>query len=337
MSKQTLDISWSTIIKISIAATLLYVLYLIRSILIWFIFAIVLSILFNPSINFLRRFKIPRVLAVCFVYIAFFGIISLIVFSIVPLFVSEINQFSQILPQYFEKISPPLKELGFKAFSDLESFFSLIENTLNKIASNVFNVLSAFFGGLVATIFIIALAIYLSLDEQGVERAILLFFPKKYEAYTLSLWEKSQAKVNGWFLTRVLGCLFIGVISLVAFLIFNTGYPFSLAMIAGVLNFIPIVGPVLTGVLLFLVVAMDSFSKAVFVVITFILIQQVENNILTPILSKKFVGLSPILVLLSLAIGGILWGFLGAILAIPLAGILFEFLKDFLKKKKEAT
>ena len=75
--------------------------------------------------------------------------------------------------------------------------------------------------------------------------------------------------------------------------------------------------------------------QAIFILIIFILIQQVENNIITPILAKKFIGLSPVLVLLALAIGGTLWGFLGAILAIPLAGILFEFLKDYLKKRKK--
>ena len=64
-------------------------------------------------------------------------------------------------------------------------------------------------------------------------------------------------------------------------------------------------------------------------------LQQVENSVLSPLLSKKFVGLPPTLVLIALAIGGELWGILGAILAIPLFGILFEFLRDFLKKKRE--
>ena len=94
------------------------------------------------------------------------------------------------------------------------------------------------------------------------------------------------------------------------------------------------VGPIATGILVFVVVSLDSLTKAVFIAIAFALIQQVENNILTPILSKKFIGLSPILVLASLAIGGTLWGILGAILAVPLAGILFEFLKAFLQQKK---
>ena len=80
---------------------------------------------------------------------------------------------------------------------------------------------------------------------------------------------------------------------------------------------------------------MISFPKAVFVLIAFLLIQQIEGNILSPLLARKFVGLPPVLVLLSLAIGAQLLGLLGAILAIPIAGIIFEFLRDFLKKKKE--
>lgn len=329
-----LDISWGTIWKIFIAAVFLYILYQIRDILVWLLFSLIISILFNPSINFLRKFKIPHVLSVCFVYIGFFGILTLLVYSTIPLFVSEIKEFSQILPQYFEKISPPLKELGIKTFENLDSFINTLGGFLEKIAANIFNVLFVVFGGIFATIFVLSLAIYLSLEEKGAERTLILFFPKKYEAYILSLWERCQKKVNAWFLTRLLACFFIGIASFLVFLLFNTTYPLTLGILAGVLNFIPVVGPLFMGIFLFIIVSLESMSKAIFVIIVFVLIQQIENNILSPLLSKKIVGLPPVLVLLSLAIGGILWGFLGAILAIPLAGILYEFLKEFLEKRK---
>jgi predicted PurR-regulated permease PerM len=333
-SERILDISWGTIWKIFVAAVIIYILYEIRNVLIWFLFALVISILFNPAVNFLRKLKIPRVLAVCFIYAAFFGLLVLIAYATIPLFVSEIKQFSQVLPQYFEKFSPPLRGLGIKAFEDLDTFVGTLQGTLEKTTANVFNVLFATFGGIFATIFIISLSIYLSLEEKGVERALILFFPKKYETYALALWEKCEKKVGGWFLTRVLACLFIGLTSFFAFLLFNTPYSFTLAVLAGILNFIPIVGPLITGILLFITVALESLPKAILILIVYILIQQVENNILTPFISKKIIGLSPALVLMALVIGGILWGFLGAILAVPLAGILFEFLKEFLEKRK---
>jgi len=333
-NEKLLDISWGTIFKIFVAVISFYILYQIRDILAWFVFALIISVLFNPAVNFLRKLKIPRSLAVLFVYTAFFGILTLIIYFTVPLFISEIKQFSQILPQYFERISPPLKGLKIEAFQDIETFFNALGEILNKIIINIANILFVIFGGIFATIFILTLAIYISLNEKGIERSILIFFPKKYEANILSIWERCQKKVSGWFLTRILACLFIGVVSFVVFLVFNTPYPFSLGLLAGVLNFIPFVGPLITGIFIFVIISLENISKAIFVIIAFTLIQQVENNILTPLISKRFVGLPSILVLMSLAIGGILWGFLGAVLAIPLAGILYEFLKEFLEKRK---
>ena len=124
--------------------------------------------------------------------------------------------------------------------------------------------------------------------------------------------------------------------SYIAFIVFTVKYPFTLALFAGVFNFVPYIGPLLTGVLLFLIL-FDPVKPwiVLFVIIAFILIQQIENSILSPILMKKFVGLPPVLVLLSLVIGGDLWGVLGAILAVPLFGIVFEFLKGFLEKRRD--
>jgi predicted PurR-regulated permease PerM len=251
------------------------------------------------------------------------------------LFISEIQQFSQLLPQYFEKISPPLRKLGIQAVEDIETFVALLRIILEKMTANILNILFLIFGGIFASIFILANAVFLSLEEKGIERTLILLFPQKYDSYVLPLLKRCQKRVSSWFLTRVLSCVFVGVVTYIALLIFKTPYPFSFGLIAGVLNFIPIVGPMITGILLFVIISLGSMFKAVFVLIVFTLIQQIEGSILIPILSRKLIGLSPVLVLLSLAIGGALWGFLGAVLAVPLAGILVEFLKDFLKKKKE--
>ena len=127
----------------------------------------------------------------------------------------------------------------------------------------------------------------------------------------------------------------MGLLTFVALRVLNVEYDVSLAIFAGITNFIPIVGPVIAGLVILLIVMLDNVAKALFVVLAFIIIQQIES-ILTPILSRRFVGMSPILVLIALLVGGTLWGVMGAILAIPVIGILFEFLRDFFKKKKEA-
>jgi len=112
--------------------------------------------------------------------------------------------------------------------------------------------------------------------------------------------------------------------------IFNVKYAFVLSLIAGLADLVPFIGPLVSSVMIFGVTALNSFWQAVLVLLAIALIQQAENHILLPFLFKRFAGLSPILVLISLAIGGELWGVAGAILAMPLAGVIYEIVKDYL-------
>lgn len=334
-SEKILDISWATILKIFLAIICLYILFLVRDILIWFIFALIISILVNPVVDFLQKKRIPRVITIIFIYFfGIFGALGLLTYSAVHLLIAEFDVLIRAipyLPYYFEGIAPFLRELGIEAFESPEAFMA----TLREMAVGIFGVLFVIFGGVMATIFILSVAAFFSLEEKMAEKVIGVISPKKHEAYSLFLWSRCQNKVSGWFLSRVLGCLFIGLACYFAFLLLDVGHPFSLGLMAGIFNFIPILGPLISGVIIFIVIALENIFKAVFVLIVFVLIQQVENNVLMPILTKKFIDLPPALVLMAMATGGVLWGFLGAILAIPLAGILFEFFKEFLKRKKE--
>lgn len=333
--ERLLDISWGTILKIALASFLFYLIYLVRDILVWFFFALIISVLFEPAIIFLKKMKIPRNVAVILVYAAVFGFLGLLIYWISPVFVSEIQQFSQLFPQYFERIAPALRGFGIEAFENMESFTKALGEILQKASSDILNAVSIIFGGIGSTLFVLAIALFLSFEEKSVERVIGILSPKRYESYALSLWERSQTKVSGWFGSRLLTCIFIGVAVFITLYLFKADYALSLALLAGILDFIPLLGPTIAGAIIFIFLVLDSWLKAVFVLIIFILLQQIESNILGPILTKKFVGIPPVLVLLSLAIGGKLLGILGAILAIPLTGIIFEFLRDFLKKRKE--
>src|SRR4030042_1533239 len=283
-----LDISWGTIFKIAFIAFLFYIIYLIRDVLILSIFALIISILLNPLINFFQKKRVPRVIAVIFVYVGIFGLISLLIYSLASVFIIEIQKFSNIFPEYFEKISPPLKTLGVKAFEDIESFIGLINKSLETMAASFLGAMAAIFGGILSTIYVITIAIFISLEEKGVERSLSLLFPKKYESYILNLWERCQQKVSGWFLSRILASIFVGLVSYVAFVILNIKSPVTLSLLAGALNFIPVIGPLITGIIIFTIISLSSAPKAVFAIVIFTLIQQIDNNILTPLLAKKF-------------------------------------------------
>lgn len=334
-NEKVLDISWESIFKILILVIVIYLLYALRDIFVWVIFAIIISVLFEPIITFFTRRKVPRFLAAILVYFITFGFIGFLIYLTVPILSSEIQQSVKILPQYFDKISPPLRALGFKVFENIEAFTGFLNKTLEGMAQTIFNAVAVIFGGALATFSIISISLFLSLEEKPIAKTLRLIVPKKYEEVALDLWLRCERKIAGWFLSRILGCVFVGILSYLSFLILKIKYPFTLGFLAGVFNFLPIIGPVITGLIIFGVTFLENFWQAIFVLIIFVLIQQIENNVLLPALTTKFMELPPVIILLALTIGGILWGIWGALLAIPFFGILFEFLKEFLQKKKE--
>lgn len=208
--EKVLDISWGTILKISIAFLGFYILYSIRDILIWVIFGLIISILFNPAINFLQRRRIPRTIATIFVYVTVFGILSLVLYWIIPIFIFEIQQFAQLFPQYFGKLAPPLKGLKLEAFESFESFTEALQNWLIKVSSSIFGAIISIFGGIFSTVTIFAIAVFFSIEEKEVKQAIKILVPRNNESYFLDLWERCQFKTAAWFGTRVLSGFFCG-------------------------------------------------------------------------------------------------------------------------------
>ncbi len=329
-----MDISWGTILKIAFAGITIYFLYQISEILVLFVFALIISILLAPGVNFLKKLGLPRSVSVLGIYLFVFSIISLFTYLSVPAFSAEIRDFSRFIPEYFDKISPVLEGLGVQAFESVEGFLDALKESSEMIAANALNALAIIFGGVFTTIFVVTMAIFLSLEENSVERVIKLIFPEKEKNQALVVWRKAKRQVTSWFLVRILACIFVGVTTYIAFYLFNVEYAFLFSLMAGLLNFIPYVGPVLGGGIFFVVILMDSAWKALFAIIAFGIIQMIESSALTPLLSKKYMGVSPVLVLFALVVGGVLWGFLGALLAIPLLGILFEFFKEFMERRK---
>lgn len=334
-NEKLLDISWASVLRIASIFLIVYLLFLLRDILILILFALIFSVLFNPAIEFLQRIRLPRVLASGLVYLLVFGIFGVSIYLLSAPLANEVKQFASLFTQYFEKLSPTLKGLGFSIFESFESFVQNLENWLAGASANLLAGLSAVFGGLSATVTIFFLSFFFSLEENLVERIIKIFFPKKYEEFAFTHWQKAQEKITGWFGARLLCCLFVAVVSFFVLKLFKVEYAFSLSLFAGISNIIPYLGPIVAGFFITVVVVLEDWLKAVFILIAFLLIQQIESSLLSPFLMKKMIGLPPALVLISLIIGAKLFGFLGIVLGIPLGGILYEFVVDFLERRKE--
>jgi len=337
MSKQTLDISLGTIIKVFISIFVFFIIYLVKDIALWFLFAVAISILLDPAINFLIKIKIPKILSILIVYFLIFGIVGFLIYLMAPIFISELKDLSKNLPDYFEQISPILRQFGVETAQDFDAFISATVGNLQQSSEGIIRALLVFFGGLVSSASILAFAFFLSLEDRGVERALIMIFPRRYEDQIKIIFEKAQRKISGWFGARLIACFFVGVASYIVFYLFEVKYAFLLALISGILNFIPYIGPWITAILLVVLIAAStgSWYVVIYVMLAVFIIQQIEGNILTPLLMKKLTDLPAVLVLMSMLIGAKIFGFIGLIFAVPVAGIIYEFLKEFLNKRRE--
>lgn len=338
-NEQVLDISWSTIFKVFIAIFIFYFIYLTKEIALWFFFALAISVLLAPAINFLKKLWVPKIVAVMLVYFSIFGILGILIYLTAPIFISELKQLSQHLPDYFGQISPVLQQMGIDTTQTFDNFTKLLMGGLSQSSKGVISAIMAFLGGLYSTAFILTTAFFLSLEDNATEKFLTLISPKKYEENIAILFRRAQNKVSSWFGARILSCIFVGIASFIIFYIFGVKYAFILALISGVLNFVPYIGPWITNALLivFIVVSSGSWLTVLYVIIAVIIIQEIDNKLLTPILMKKLVDVPPVLVLISLLVGAKLFGFLGTIFAVPVFGIIYEFLKEFLEKRREET
>jgi predicted PurR-regulated permease PerM len=325
--EQQLEISWKTIFKIGFAILFFYFLYLIRDVLTWVLFSFAFYILLDPPISLLSR-KIPRWLSAILIYfLVFFSLIFLVYLFSLPLF-GEVIRFIQTFPEKFQQYPSAYKNLIFSIFN---SFFKSIQSKLYLASENLISTISAIFGGLFAAFTIISMAFLLSLEERGPEKVIFSLFGEKGINF-LAVWEEAKEKISKWFGIRLITCFFVFFLTYIALSSLKTNYSISLSILAGILNFLPLIGPIISGILLFIICSLESLFKGILIVFLFLIIQLIEGNIFTPAIAQKIVDLPPFLILVSLLVGGKILGFWGAILAVPLFGVFFKFLPALFKE-----
>ena len=271
------------------------------------------------------------------VYLSIFGALGVLIYLSAPIFIEELKQFTYFLPGYFEQVNPILKQFGIDVSQNFGDFSKVFSTGLQQGSKGIMNALMLFFGGLASTVSILTFAFFLSLENKATENFLLLLIPQRHEEQIKVIFERVQKKVAGWFGARLLACLFVGIASYIVFLMFGVKYALFLALISGFLNFIPYIGPWVTSVVMivFIAVSSGSWLTVLYVLISVTIVQEIENKLLTPLLMKKLTDIPPVLVLLSLLLGAKVFGFLGMIFAVPVFGIIYEFMKEFLQKKKE--
>lgn len=325
------------------ALVVLAVLALIQvsGILIAILTAVILASAIEPAAIWAKRRGIPRLPAVISLYVILFAIIAgLFYFIFLPL-LGEVSSFIRTLTIYSNAqmdggtLSVMFQEQG--VFGELEnSFISVNEittylNTLREFFSQgVFSTFSLISGGLVSLVLIIVLSFYLAVQDDGVGKFLRAITPYKQERYVISLWKRSQHKIGLWMQGQLLSSSIIAVLVYLGLVSLGVEHALLLAVLAGAFELIPIFGPIMAAIpAMFVAYASDGTTMLLVVAGFYLIIQQFENNLIYPLVVRKVVGVPPAISIIALVVGSKLAGFLGIVIAVPVACIIMELLADF--------
>jgi predicted PurR-regulated permease PerM len=338
-------ITSGTVIKAIIIGALAFALWTLRDLALLVLTAIVIASAIEPGVEFFLKRKIPRAVAVTVMYLGVLGSLFSIVYLFLPPILEDTQDFISTAPQYLDTLNLPgsLSVLGDSAKmaaseNQAQSLFDTIfayRSAFTDTSGGVVRVVSTFFGGIFSLILVIVLSFYFALQETGIEDFLRLVTPAKHEEYAVGLWLRAKKKIGQWMQGQLILSLIVGVIVYLGLLLLGVPYALLLAVLAAILDLIPIFGSFIAG-LLGVVVAFTSggVTLALIVAGLFFVVNQFEAHLIYPLVVNKVVGIPPLLVILALIIGGSLAGFLGVLLSVPLAAATREFIADLEKRKR---
>ncbi len=333
MEKTQFEISPQTIIKAIFIILGIWFLYLIRDVIVILFISLIIVAAIEPTVDFLKRKKIPRSFSVLVIYLLLFTLVGLLFSFLIPSLVNQFKDFSENFPRYTEAF---LKTYGgIEKFLGTFGFEMQDANILGDLGSkitegsaNIFSKTIGVFSGFFSFLIVLSLVFYLSVEEDGMQKFVSSFVPASRREYAVSLAERVKTKVGKWLQGQLLLMLIIFILYYIVLSILGVPYALILAVIGGILEIVPYLGPIISTVIATIIGFFISPATGFMVLGGYVIIQQLENNVIVPQIMKKTVGLNPIIVILVLLIGAKIGGTMGAILAIPIATIIGILLED---------
>jgi predicted PurR-regulated permease PerM len=315
----------------ALAGILLWCAFLVRDVLLIIYVSGIFAIGFSPIVRVIERQKVlpigatrfPRWLAILILYLAILGTLALVLFLIFPPLVQQGRALWDKLPEMFDRGQQFLISKGLlKEHLSISEAVQRAPGTGGDAVTRVIGAVANVAGGLFGFVSILILTFYLLVDSANLRASMLRLFPRKHRARVDAASREVTLKVSAWLGGQLLLAGVIGATSALGLWALGVPFFYVLALISAIGEMIPVVGPLLSAVPAIAVAATVSNQTVLFVVIFFILQQQLENHILVPKIMSMQVGVSAVTVIVALLIGGSLLGIVGAILAVPTAAIL---------------
>lgn len=331
MELNRFEITWSSLWRVAIFAGVALLFILAREVIGLFIVAIVIALGLDPFVSALERHKVPRLLGTSIAFLLGIFVLGAAVYLVIPIVISELGSFVA----HFNVSLRELFNVGLPE-SVIANVSGNLEQAFSFLSSSNFSVTGAIGSAFERLLFIIAtivISFYLTVEEKGTEQFLKVILPDVYERSVLSIFSRFKEKIRNWFTAQLGLSLAVGAIVTLGLWLLGVRYYLAIGLLAAVFEIVPIIGPIITGAVGFLVAIGDSWTLGLYTLILFFLVQQLENHILTPIVMGKAVKVHPVMVVMALLVGGSVAGLLGVLLSVPIA-VMAQEVFNFLAERK---
>jgi len=331
-----------TLAMTALAVALAWVLYLARGVLLLVYVSVLLAIGFGPIVRAIERKRAPKVgarrlprwLAILVVYLVIVGVLTITGFLVIPPLIDQTQELSTRLPDLLDKAQDFLIRHGVISHTiTLEEAVRNAPGTPGTAVGKVAMAVTHVFTGVLAFITVLILTFYLLIDSQLLFAGFARLFPRAQRLRVVEASNKISLKISAWLSGQLILAGSIGSTAAVGLYLLGVPYFYVLALVAAVGEVVPIVGPILSAIPAILVGLSVSPRTGLFVAIFWIVQQQIENHLLVPKVMERQVGVSPVVVIVALLVGGSVLGIVGAILAVPTAAILQVILEEILEER----
>ena len=344
--------SSSSYFKLTVILIALFIVWTLRDFLLLIICSLVISnIVCNLCNQIHKGLKIPRPLSLLIVLVVISVIIFTIFILVLPPFIKEFNQILLDIPNGLSKINillntnlNKLSSLFYgKDSENVIDIFNLVNNVvtipdaatiakaIQESFKNLLNIAGNLGSGILKLIFVLVVSLMISIEPNQYKENILLLIPKNYRNEFRNILDKCNNALANWTFSMVISSLSVGLLSLIVLSILDVKYIVSNALIAMVLNIIPNIGPVISGIFPISIALLDNFWKPLAVLAAYVIIQNIESYIIMPSILKKKANLLPGLTLISQFGFTFIFGPLGLILSLPLAVVIQVLIKELVK------
>lgn len=277
----------------------------------------------SPFSDFLVRKRVPRILSVIISYVITIAILVLLIFPLVPFFASQIQLLFANFPKYINQVAKI-----FNLSIDVGNVNNVFESDINAIGKNALNVTGKIFSGVFSILTVLVISFYLMLEREMLKKQFIILWPKKYQENVLKTIAQIENKIGLWVRGQLILSFAIGFSTWVGLTLLGLPFALPLALVAGILEIVPTIGPIISAVPAIILALTISPGIAISVVVFYILLQMLENNILVPKIMEKAVGLNPIVIIIGVLIGSKFLGILGALLAVPFIAMVLIIVKS---------